>query len=407
MTRSVHRQHLFSCALLFALVALSAACDEEETSNEVTATVKRGALVFSGSYYGELDAKESVAIHAPELTGINSLTVDTVLEDGATVKEGDVVLTFVAAPTEDELRSQKADLAVAEAEMRREELALQKERVDLQLEVKRRQKALERARLYVVEGVNLISQLELDKYKLDVERAELELQLAEKALRTFAQKRDAALEVQRLKVEDIREKVEVAQKQLGLMEVKAPSPGVLFAPYTRLNWVRGKVEPGKVCRSGDKLLELPDLSAFVTNLYVRQGDAGLLSAGSEATIYPAAVPGRAIKGRISKKETFATTRNERLGTENAEGNLKEVLVVVELDESLPQLRPGGTARADIEAKLLDDALLVPLAAVVDKGRETFVVLSGGEEKKVKLGKSNTIYAEVLEGLEDGDVVVMK
>jgi len=394
-----------AAGLCVALVTVG--CGQEEVQREATVTVRRGPLVFASSYYGDLDAKESVAIHAPELPGgQDAMTVETVKTDGDKVEAGDVVLTFVTGPTEDELRTNKADLAVAEAEMRRVEQQLSKERIDLELEVKRRQKALERAKLYVVEGVNLISRLELDKYKLDVERAKLELELADKALRTFAQKRAASLEVQRLKVEAVQQKVREAEDQLAKMQVTSPTSGVIFAPYTRLNWVRGKVEPGRVCRSGDKLLEIPDLSTFVLNLYVRQGDATLITEGASATVYPSASPGAVMSGKVLRKEKFAATRNERLGTENAEGNLKEVLVVVELDETMSELRPGGTARVDLSVTLVEDALLVPLASVVDKGRETWVKLRGGEERKVKLGQTNTVFAEVLDGLAEGDVVVL-
>lgn len=396
---------LLVCLLAGALLAQG--CAEAEEAPRLTAEVTRGPLVFEASYHGELQARTTVDIHAPDVPAIYFLTVDTVLDDGTEVKQGDTVLTFDRGPVEDDLRDRRAEHAVAEAELRRVEQELDKERTDLELEVKRREKALERARLAVVEGVNLISKLELEKARLDVKRAELELELARQALRAFARKREAAVEVQRLKVQAAHEKVTETEQGVAAMEVKSPANGVVYGPYVRLNWVRSKVVPGKVVRPGDKLLEIPDLSTFDARIYVRQRDGTLLSEGDEVTIYPTARPDHPIRGRISKKETYATTRNERLGTDTPEGNLKEVLIVVALEETLPELRPGGTIRADLRATLVKDAVLAPLAALKPGKDGHTAVMADGSERKVKVGKTSITHAEVLEGLSAGDRVVVE
>ncbi len=393
--------------LCLCLAACGGPADEPAMAARATAEVTRGPLVFEGSYQGELQAKESVDIHAPELPSVHYLTVESVLDDGTEVKPGDVVLKFDRGPIDDDLRDRKAALAVAEAEMRRTEEELDRERTDLQLEQQRREKALERDRLAVVEGVNLISKLELEKAKLDVKRSELELELATKALGAFARKRAAALEVQRLKVAAAREKVVDGENAVAAMQVKSPAGGVVYGPYVRLNWVRTKVLPGKVARPGDKLLEIPDLSRFVVHLFVRQRDGTLLSENDEVTVYPTVQPDRAIRGKIVSKETYATTRNERLGTETPEGSLKEVKVVVALDETLPALRPGGTVRADVRSRLADDVTLAPLSALRQDGREYSATLADGTTRMVKVGRTSTTHAEVLEGLVPGERVALE
>jgi multidrug efflux pump subunit AcrA (membrane-fusion protein) len=379
---------------------------EEEVAPAPTVEVTRGPLVYRGSFYGELAARESVSVYAPELVGVDFLTVDTVLPDGAVVKKGDVVLRFVRGPLEDELRNRESDLAVAEAEMRRVEHNLDQERIQLELDVRRKRMAVERAELFVVEGVNLISALDLEKYRLDVEKAKLELKLAEKAMSTFGAKRANALEVQRLKVEAAQRLVDEKRQNLGQMEVKAPTDGLLYGPYTRLNWVRGKVAPGSVCRPGDLLLELPSLAAFDVNLYVRQRDAALLKEGAGAVVSLTAAPERSIKATVARKEDFAATRNERLGTETAEGNLKEIKVVLSLEEAVPLMRPGGTVRADVEVELVSEATLAPLAAIQEEEGEAYVSLPGGERREVVLGQTSLTHAEVLEGLSAGDQVLL-
>lgn len=393
--------------IYIALAALLLACTPEPAATQLTAPIQRGPLIFEGSWHGELQAQQSQLIQAPELQNVSALTIESVLPDGAEVKKDQIVLTFVRGPLEDDLRTREADLAVAEAELRRAEQDLAKERIDLELEVQRRDKALERARLQVVEGVNLISRLELERARLDVQRAEIELNLARKALAAFAQKRDASLEVQRLKVQTARDKVEESRVNLGRMEVKSPSDGVLYAPYVRLNWVRTRVAQGKVARPGDQLLQIPDLAAFEVHTYVRQRDAAILREGDPATVYPTARPDAPLTGRVLRKEAFATTRNERLGTETPDGALKEVLIVVALDATLPELRPGGTARVDLRSTLDEDVLRVPLAAVHERADQRFVLRPGDPaEHPITLGRTTTAWAEVLDGLQPGDTVLL-
>lgn len=386
---------------------LISGCGETHGAAPLVVRVKKGDLLFSGSYYGELVARKSVSIFTPQLSDTFSVTVDTVLEDGTPVKKGDTVLSFVKGPIEDELRSEKADLLVAEAELRREKERLAKEKIDLTLEVERRQMAVNRAELEVVEGVNFISPLELKKAKLDLAKAQVELKLAQKALAAFAQKEEAAMQVQRLKVQAIQTKVNDKIKQIELLDVKAPIDGVIYGPYTQLNYVPGKVASGSVARPGDKLLEIPDLRAFDAKLFIRQRDATLINVGDSALIFVTVLPDRAINAKVVRKETFASTRNERLGTKNPAGNLKEIAVSVELEETIPELRPGGTVRADIQSTIARQALLLPLAALREEKKVYFVLTAEGIKKEVKLGKSSLTQVEILGGLHEGDEVQLK
>ncbi len=391
-----------SCVLL---CILSACGSSENTEVEApTVEVIQGPLVYHSSFYGELQAREKVSIHAPELTGVDFLTVDTVLDDGTRVNKDQAVLQFVRGPLEDELRAKETELAVAQAEMRRVEHDLDKERIDLDLDVRRKRMTVDRAELFVVEGVNLISKLDLEKFKLDVQKAKLEQTLAQRALASFGKKRAAAMEVQRLKVSAVQQEVDEKRLNLSKMEIKAPAEGVLYGPYTRLNWVRGKVAPGSVCRPGDKLLEIPDLSSFDVDLHVRQRDALLISLGAKAKVSPTAAPEHIIDAEVTHKEDFATTRNERLGTKTPEGNLKEIKVKLTLKDALDVMRPGGTVRADLSVVLAEEATLVPLAAISEREGKNFVTMDDGQQREVNFAQTSLTHAAIMKGLEPGERV---
>ena len=361
-------------------------CAEEERQEAPMAEVERGALVFEGTYYGELNAATSVAIHVPNIPGTWSVTVDSVAEDGKRVEKDEVVLTFARDTFEMDLRDELDKLEVARAERRKVSQGLDKERIDLKLAVQRQELALERAKLQVVEGVNLISKLELDKARIDVQKAELELDLAKQALTRFERKRATAMEVEDLKVESAERAVSNKRAGLDLVEVRAPVAGMVYAPYTRLNWTRTKVAPGIVARPGDKALELPDLSKFNAHVYVRQRDAALIQVGDEAEVTPVILPDRVIKAKVIKKEEFATTRNERLGTKTPAGQIKEYLVELELKDAAAELRPGNSARVTMRSVLVEEAVTVPLGALTQdaKTREWRAVLEDGSMRVVEI-----------------------
>jgi len=399
-------QNVTACGVMLAiLVGFSTGCEKQKEVTVRTTKVTGGPLVFTGVYYGEFQAAESVAIHVPDMPETHQLTVDSVLEDGTRVKKGDVILTFVRETLELDLRDELEALEVAKAERNKVAQGLDEERINLELAVKSKQLAVDRAKLQVVEGVNLISKLELDKAKLDVEKAELELELAKKALKTFQQKRANALKVEDLKIQAAQRKVDAKNEGLELVEVRAPIDGVIYAPYTRLNWQRTKVAEGVVARPGDLILELPDFSKYHVQVYVRQRDASLINVGDTAKVRPLIMPDRVIDAKVIKKEDFATTRNERFRTETAAGNLKEYLVTLELAEAPEQLRPGNSGRVEIISTLAEDATQLPVIYTSKQEDNSWAVtLPDGSIRRVELGKTNLTHVEVLEGVKPGDVV---
>lgn len=387
-------------------LGLIGGCEAAQANEKVALSVDRGDLVLAGNHYGEIHASESEKILAPSMSGVWTVTVEHVVKDGTEVKEGDELIRLDKTELTDDLRNQETELAVAEAEEAREVVALQREKIDLELEVQRRELLLERAKLGVVEGVNLISKIQLEKAKTEVARAELELKLSRDALKAFEKKRVSSLKVKQVQVQDKRTRYELTKSHLEKMVIRAPSSGVVYAPYTQLNWRRSKVAAGKVARPGDTLLEIPELSKLEAHLFVRQRDAALMQPGDSAVVYAATHPKTKIMGKIESKEDFARTRNERLGTETPDGSLKEVQVVIALDNPPKGLLPGNTVRAEMTSKVAENVIRVPLIALKETEKGYTAQLESGEVRKVKIGKTSVTHGEVLNGLKEGDRVIL-
>jgi HlyD family secretion protein len=388
------------------LAGLAGACQRGGPVETAAPTVKveRGDLVYESSTYGEIEAAEAHPIFAPDLRNIWQITVETVLPDGTEVHKGDTVLTFGRGTLDGVARDRNTELLVAESSRRKVEADYEDQRIARSLNLKRAELSVELARMNVVEGVNVVSRIELEKAKVELSRAELALTLARKEVEVLEQKRAAALEGERIQVEAARAKVADSQTELAKMVVKAPADGVLYAPYTRLNWMMSKVAPGKVVSPGDKLLEIPQLDRFKANIYVRQREAANIKVGDTAQVVPTMFPSATLRGKVVTRDDFATTRNERTGTSTPAGTLKELRVVLELEPADVPLRPGGTVRADLHCVLATDVLRVPLTALTEVPGGHRARRADGTEVTVKIGQTSPTHAEVLEGLAAGDEV---
>lgn len=396
----------FSALVLSIALAGGAGCKQSDDALP-TMPVDKGDLVAEQSFQGELIAKKSTPVMVPRAPRIDLLTIKTVLPDGSVVKKGDVIATFDTTELEENLRGARTDLAIAEAEKRKDEQSLTTERISLELEVKRRGMAVEEAKLRLVEGVNLISELDRKKAQVQLESAQVEQKLAESAVVTHAGKRATTLDVADVRVKTASDLVKENSEALENLAVKAPADGVIYRPYVTMNYTRAKAEPGRVVRPNDKLLELPDLTAFEVVLQVRPRDAARMKVGDAAKVYVTALAGTSIEGKIRVKEDFATTRNERYGTKTPEGNLKEIAVTIELSENPEGLRPGGTARVEIRSLLQKEVVRVPLAALSDEhDGHAFVTLQGGERREIELGLANATHGEVKKGLDGGEILVL-
>jgi len=77
----------------------------------------------------------------------------------------------------------------------------------------------------------------------------------------------------------------------------------------------------------------------------------------------------------------------------------------------PEMRPGMSCLVEIEIESLPDATYVPVQSVhnTPAGNIAFVVLEGGrvEARGVEVGRFNDLWVQVLDGLEEGETVLLQ
>jgi HlyD family secretion protein len=82
---------------------------------------------------------------------------------------------------------------------------------------------------------------------------------------------------------------------------------------------------------------------------------------------------------------------------------------IELDEQIPEIRPGMTAGVEILIAELKDVLFVPIQAVqTHRGSSYCFVLTDNqpERREVVAGHSSNELVEIKEGLHEGELVLL-
>ncbi|WP_415945814.1 efflux RND transporter periplasmic adaptor subunit [Selenomonas montiformis] len=177
-------------------------------------------------------------------------------------------------------------------------------------------------------------------------------------------------------------------RQRGDMILRAPRDGIIG--YRN-------AEVGAIVTAGTKVLSLVDNSHINVDCTLSEGDAAILQPGMPVQVTIDAL-GQDFDGQIIYVSPAM------------DDSSKTYQVRIELSEDEQDIKTGLFAHTSIDILQRRDALFVPKEAVLSRnGRQTlFVLLPDGtvEEREVKIGLINDTSEEILDGLQDGETVVL-
>lgn len=197
------------------------------------------------------------------------------------------------------------------------------------------------------------------------------------------------------------------EKQLANCVIKAPQAGmVVYQSSTGGNNFnsQGPIEEGAQVRQNQTLIQLPDTGKMLVEVRVAEQLTDRVKLGQVCYVTVDALPGKLLTGKIDKISPLPDNSNRWMNP-----NLKEYPTQIVLDAGQAGLKPGMSAKVDIQIASLDDVLGVPLQAVFNGGGESYVFVGDAvnfERRVVKVGMSSTDSVQILEGLKPGDVVLL-
>jgi len=261
-----------------------------------------------------------------------------------------------------------------------------------------------------------VTREELARAALESEQAAATLEIARRRAAIIAEQKipqerqRAALDVaqrtnQRAATEqkllEASNRVRQLRESIDSCTIRAQHAGLVVYEENLASSPRRKVRVGDRVTPSQGLITIPEVARMLADTSLREADLHRVHPGQAAFVTLEAYPDARLSGRVVSVGTVARLAPDR----PADG--KRFDVVVDVDPSQLDLRPEMTARVEMRVADLDQAIVVPINAVVTSrdGAVVFVVSSGRVEKRaVVLGSSNDVLVEVRSGVKEGERV---
>ena len=419
---------------------------------------------------GTIDAAR-LTLYGSTIAGSQAKILEIVPE-GAAVVEGDVIVRFDAAPFEQATAREAAAVAQADAELVRavEDLRLEEMRAETDVESAREQAgAAERAfaaerdgrgplAIAEAEAASREAARELERSRtlledarallkdgfvtrMEVDRAEQTFRQAEDrervatlrldSLRTFEQpaaidksraqlgsarkgvsaateasrarlaQRRAAVAIASARANDARLRLAHAQGQVARTIVRATAPGLAVYRELFFGTDKRKPQPGDEVWPNQPLVAVPDPGQLIVQTRVREVDLHRVSSSQRVVVSVDAYPDLRLQAQVGLIGALAIEDPARAGR-------RFFQVTIRLAAADARLRTGMTARVEIEVSSQPEAILVPIAALVETDGVTrcrVVTRNRVELRDVEVSARNDIVAAIRRGLAPGERVV--
>ena len=237
-------------------------------------------------------------------------------------------------------------------------------------------------------GKQAATRQELDAARQTVEQLQLRIQALEEHKTALVTGTDK--EIARAKLQEAESSAAIARTNLDLSIIRAPMDGTVYD---------FDLKQGSFVNAGDPIAKVGRLDRVRVTVYVDEPDLGKVRKGEVVNITWDALPGHQWKGEVDKLPTQIVP----LGTRQ----VGEVGCVIENPQR--DLIPNANINAEIQATVVEKALVVPKEAIRREGSETGVFLLQGDRvmwRKIGLGVSNYTKSQVISGLSDSDAVAL-
>ena len=198
---------------------------------------------------------------------------------------------------------------------------------------------------------------------------------------------EATVRESEFRVEELIAEIAKVEYNIEEARVIAPFAGTI---------VERLVDLGQSVTPTDSIFRLASFSPIYADVFLSEVESRAVKPGQLASIQ-LDIGATAVEGRIVR---ISPVVDDETGT---------VKVTAEIQSPTAQFRPGAFVRVSINTDTVDDAVLIPKAAVIERDGETFVFVTENEtahRKVVQLGYENGASVEVRSGINSGDLVVV-
>ena len=341
---------------------------------------------------------------SPEEGGI---VIEKVVEEGSMVHKGDVIVRLSNSNLDLQILNAEAELAEKQNLLRNTQVAMQQDRLNnqteqaqLEMDTHRKQRTYEQnKRLY---QEKLISKEDYMQSQEDYQLSAKKRSLVSKRLKQDSLYRSVQMDQMEDNLQNMRRNVVLVRQRKDKLEVRSAIDGELGLL---------DVELGQSIQPGQKIGQLNDLSDYKVQAQidehyidrVRQGLTATFTRGERQRVGTTSGKDGGTSGikqyRLQVRKVYPEVRDGKFRCD-----------FIFKGERPENIRTGQTYYIDLELGQPEQAVLIPRGTFFQTtgGQWIFVLDKSGSKayrRKIRIGRQNPQYYEVLEGLEPGERVV--
>jgi macrolide-specific efflux system membrane fusion protein len=362
------------------------------------ATVQRRDLVSTVAATGKVNAMVGAEVRVG--SRVSGRVQRLYANIGDIVRNGQVLAELENDDQKALLEQRRAELRIAEAklssaeslrpgEIQKAEAALKDTQATSELaniEFERQKKLFDKA---------LVSREILDTARKEKEVSEARVASAAREVELAKQRFTEDLKSAKAQIEQAGAALRVHEAQLTYYTIRAPISGIISSVST---------QEGETVAAGlnsPTFVTIIDLHKLQVDAFVDETDIGKIRVGQKATFTVDSFPDREFNATVQAIYPKAVIMD----------NVVYYDVVHRIDEPLTgELRPEMTTNVMVSLDARKNVLAVPLHAVSrDQGKSVVFVLRGGQSMRqaVKVGWKDPEWIEIVDGLKEGDKVVIR
>jgi hypothetical protein len=399
-------RHLRLTALLpvavLAAAALAAACagaGADEVAPPPAAAgaeelvVARGDLAQRLLLTGELHAARAHDLVVPRAPTWR-LQIRWLAEDGAEVRAGDPVVEFDSTEFTSNLEQSRLTLAENGSDVERTRARGEVAEAEKLFAREQKRAELAKAESRAAVPPDLLSPREHQDRQLALERARVEVDKAEQDLAATLDGNRSELEMKAIELARLRRGIEVAERALAELTLRAPVDGLIIVEGNR--WEGGrKLQEGDNVFVGMPVARMPDLSSMEVKAMLSDVDDGRVLPGMGAVCTLDAYPETAYQCEVRAVAPVAREADRSALLRYFEVGLRLDAIDSE------RMRPGMSVQVEVASEAATGVLLAPRRALDLAGAAPRAHLGGGTWREVELGPCDAHRCVVAAGLEEG------
>lgn len=291
-----------------------------------------------------------------------------------------------------------AEKYIPETELKGDRLT--KKKSELNLEIANNNKQLLQEYTYKRQLAQLIS---------DVNQAEIELEITKRKSNASIIQAEAELKAKEAEFGRQKDKLAKVEHQISKTKIYAPEDGlVIYATSAKTSGWRGSnsepLDIGREVSEREELIYLPTGDATDAEIMIHESYLKKILKDMPTIITVDALAGKTFYGTIKQIAPLPDSRSMWMNPD-----LKVYLTKVEMEGVDSMLRSGMSCQAEIIVQQLKEAVYVPLQAVIRVAQEPTVFVKNGktfEARTVKTGLDNNKVIHIVDGLNDGDIILL-